>query len=441
MKVEVEVVSNEIIKPSSPTPNHFRHYQLSFLDQLSAKRYNPFVFFYEIEDHESKINEISNKIKNSLSEVLTLYYPLAGRVKNDRFVDCNDKGVLYSVARVKCPCHLSQAIKYPLPSELSNFLPFQINELTEFSIGVQLNVFESGGIALGLCTSHQIADALSSIMFIKTLVAIARREADHISHPEFVSAMLFPPLHDLEFDPNRGTSPEVISKRFVFESSTIEAIRSKYEKKTCLEGKRRPSRVEALSAFIWSRFVAATSCDDDENSDKTKKVYAVIHAVNLRPKLDPPLPEHSFGNIYRHSYAYFPSTMLSSYEKDDYGYVAMKEIRAGLEKMDMDYVRKVQEGDDVKTKLFNKYIEELSMNGQLISFGFTSLCRFPLYDADFGWGKPTWVGSASLDYDNLAAFVDTKTGNGIEAYVSMKEESMAKLEDDMEFLKAVSRPL
>ncbi|XP_062112612.1 stemmadenine O-acetyltransferase-like [Humulus lupulus] len=439
MKVEVVVISNEIIKPSSPTPDHFRRYQLSFLDQLSAKIYNPFVLFYEIEDHYgSKVNEISNKIKNSLSEVLTLYYPLAGRVKNDRFVDCNDDGVFFSVARVKSPCHLSQAIKDPLPSELDNFLPFKINELTEFAIDVQLNVFESGGIALGLCTSHQIVDALSSIMFIKTWVAIARGEADHISHPEFVSAKLFPPLDDPKFD--SAIPPKVISKRFVFEGSTIEAIRSNYEKKTCLEGDRRPSRVEALSAFIWSRFVVATSYND-ENSDKTEKVYVVTHVVNLRPKLDPPLPQQSlFGNIYRYMYAYFPSTILSSYEKDDYGYVAMKEIRAGLEKMDMDYLRKVQEGDDVKTKLFNKYKEELSMKGgELISFGFTSLCRFPLYDADFGWGKPTWVSATSLVYENLVAFMDTKTGNGIEAYVSMKEENMAKLADDTEFLKAVSQ--
>ncbi|XP_062112618.1 stemmadenine O-acetyltransferase-like [Humulus lupulus] len=445
--MKVEVVSNEIIKPSSPTPDHFRHYQLSFLDHLSPQTYNPLVLFYQLDvdddddqDHESKIKEISDKVKNSLSEVLTLFYPLAGRVKNDRFIYCNDEGVSYSVTRVKSPCHLSQAIKNPLPSELCNFLPFKLNELNEFALGVQLNVFERGGVALGLCISHQIADALSSIMFIKTWVAIARGEANHLPHPEFVSAKLFPPLDGPKFDPNNVISSEVISKRFVFEGSTLEAIRSKYEKNTCLEGERRPSRVEALSAFIWSRFVAATSCDNDnELSAGTEKVYAVIHAVNLRPKLDPPLPEHSFGNLYRYSYAIFPSTILSSSEKDNYGYEAMKQIRAGFEKVDMDYLRKVQEGEDVKLEQFTEYAEELLMKGgELVSFAFTSLCRFPLYDADFGWGKPTWVSSASLDYENLVAFMDTKTGNGIETYVSLKTEKMAKHEDDKEFIIATS---
>ncbi|XP_062110563.1 stemmadenine O-acetyltransferase-like [Humulus lupulus] len=455
MKVAVEVVvsNNEIIKPSCPTPDHFRHYQLSLLDHLSPQAYNPFVLFYELDDddnddhqdHESVINEISNKIKNSLSEVLTLFYPLAGRVKNDRFIDCTDEGVPYTVAQVKSPCHLSQAIKDPLLSEHCNFLPFGMNELNEFALGVQLNVFERGGIAIGLCISHMIADALSCTTFIKTWAAIARGEANHIPHPNFVSAKLFPALDGPKFDPNNVISSNVISKRFVFEGPTIEAIRSKYEKKTSLEmeGERRPTRVEALSAFIWSRFVAATSCDNDEHYAKTEKAYAIIHTVNVRPKLDPPLPQHSFGNLYRYSYAIFSSTILSSTEKDDdCGYEAMKQIKAGFKTMDMDYLRKVQEGEEVKLKHFMEYSEELlKKGGELVSFGFTSFCRFPIYDADFGWGKPTWVSLTSWGYENLAAFVDTKTGNGIEAYVFLKEENMAKLEDDTEFLKAVSRPL
>ena len=66
------------------------------------------------------------------------------------------------------------------------------------------------------------------------------------------------------------------------------------------------------------------------------------------------------------------------------------------------------------------------------------MCRFPLYDADFGWGEPTWVSSAAFRYTNFVAFMDTKTGNGIEAYIALKEEHMAKLEADEDFLKAVS---
>ncbi|PQQ10990.1 vinorine synthase-like [Prunus yedoensis var. nudiflora] len=69
---------------------------------------------------------------------------------------------------------------------------------------------------------------------------------------------------------------------------------------------------------------------------------------------------------------------------------------------------------------------------------FSSYCRFPLYDNDFGWGRPTWVGSPALTYKNLVLFMDTKEGGGIEAYVSLEEEVMAKFECDSELLSYVA---
>ncbi|PON39719.1 Transferase [Parasponia andersonii] len=435
MKVEVEVISIEIIKPSSPTPNHLRLYQLSFLDQTSPKHYNPLVFFYDLNgDHN--INDISNKIKKSLSEVLTLFYPLAGRVKTDQLVDCNDGGASYSVARVNSTCQLSDVIKDPLPTDLCKFLPFELHQLTEFPLGIQLNIFEGGGIAVGLCISHQFADALSCIMFVGTWVAISRGEvADDghdrkLDHPEFVAATIFPPKDDPGYDASASITTDVKTKRFVFDASTIEAIRSQYEEgRVGLGGHhKRTSRVEALSAFIWSRFVAATR---DELSPELEKVYTVIHAVNLRPRFDPPLSEHTFGNISRCSFATF------SGEED--GFEVVRRIREGFKKVNMDYLRKVREGKDSQLDLIVENAQNITMRGgQLSTLVFTSLCRFPLYDADFGWGEPTWVSSASLCFNNLVAFLDAKAGNGIEAYIGLKDEQMAKLEADEDFLRAAS---
>lgn len=78
------------------------------------------------------------------------------------------------------------------------------------------------------------------------------------------------------------------------------------------------------------------------------------------------------------------------------------------------------------------------IKGEVVTFSFTSLCRFPLYEADFGWGKPTWFGSPALTFKNLVFFVDTPSGDGIEAYVSLKKKDMAKFESDEEFHTFVS---
>ncbi|PON39721.1 Transferase [Parasponia andersonii] len=429
MKIEVELISNEAIKPSSPTLDHLRHYPLSFLDQLCTKHYNPLIFFYELNgDHN--IAETSNKIKKSLSEVLTLYYPLAGRVKNDRFVDCNDEGVSYSVARVISKCHLSDAIKNPLPSELCKFLPFELHPLTEFALGVQLNIFEHGGIAVGLCISHQLADALSCVIFAKTWVAVSRGEVDSLPRPEFVSARLFPFMDDPGFKPSANMSKTTLTKRFVFKASALETIRQKYDKEGTECQKRQTSRYEALSAFLSCRFAAAMH---DEHSAESKTVYAAILPVNLRPRLDPPLPEYSFGNLSRCGF----TTLSFIPGPEEYSYEMVRHIREGIRQVDKGYLEKVQQGEDSHMKFLREYARKLtSEGGQLISFCFSSLCRFPLYEADFGWGEPVWVSSATLCFNNLVAFMDTRTGNGIEAYIALKEEHMAKLEADQDFLES-----
>ncbi|XP_062112582.1 stemmadenine O-acetyltransferase-like [Humulus lupulus] len=434
MKFEVKQISTETVKPSSPTPHHLRHYQLSFLDQLCPKTYNPLVFYYYLKD-DHDITEISNKIKTSLSEVLTLYYPLAGRVINDRFVDCNDEGVSYSVARVISPCSLSDALNNLNPNEICNLLPFELFPTTEFALGVQLNIFEGGGIAVGLCITHKLADALSCIMFAKTWVAVARGEADQVPHPEFIAATLFPPKDEPGPDITVTASKEIITKRFVFEATVIEDIRLRHQ---CIEERtpdddqysaKRPSRIESLSAFIWNRYVAATK---DELLEGTEKGYSVVHAANIRTRLEPQLPEYSFGNVSRCGVVILKTG-------EEYGYEVTRQIREGIRKLDMEYLEKVKKGEDVYLDLIMSYGRGITeRGGQYTSLCFSSLCRFPIYETDFGWGNPIWVSSANLCYANFVAFMDTKSGDGIEAYIALKKEHMIKLEADKDFLKAVS---
>ncbi|KAJ1424089.1 Transferase [Sesbania bispinosa] len=427
MKLEVGVISKEIIKPSSPTPLDFGHYQLSFLDQVAPMVYNPLVLFYS-SDGTTQFNTttISKQLKKSLSDILTHFYPLAGRMNNSKsFINCNDEGIPYLEARVKSK--LVDIIHKPVPGELNHLLPFQLDDITDITFGVQLNVFDCGGIAIGACLSHQIADGLSFFTFLNNWAAMSSGQVV-LPKPQFVSAKLFPPKNVSGFDPRSGiTKDNIICKMFVFDASVIENLRARYANTAGFENEKQPTRVEALSSFIWSRYVAVT-----RNECGPQRRYVVVHAVNLRPKMEPSLPPDSFGNYFR----FIMTIPMLNTGEECYGLA--KQVREQIKKIDQDYVRKLGEGNEhldfLKDSTYRVLVKE-----ELVSFNFTSLCRFPLYDADFGWGKPTWVGSPALTFKNLVVFVDTKIGGGVEAYVSLKVEDMAKFEADEELLACVNK--
>ncbi|CAL8993926.1 unnamed protein product [Prunus brigantina] len=182
----------------------------------------------------------------------------------------------------------------------------------------------------------------------------------------------------------------------------VASLRSKYTENNSNE--RYPTRIEALSCFIWARFIAST-----QGEPNPKKIYKVLHAVNLRTRMDPPLPEYHIGNVSR-----FAIATLSFDGSKDTCYGLMRD-------------------GDTHLSFLKRRVAEF-MKGEVVSLNFTSLCRFPLYETDFGWGKPVWVGSASLPFKNLVVFMDTESGGGIEAWVNLKEEDMAKFQEDEQLL-------
>ena len=422
--MKVEVIKSDTIKPLSPTAHHLRNLQLSFLDQIATPVFMPMILFYP-SDNSNTINaKRSDRLKKSLSETLTKFYPLAGRVKDNSFINCNDEGVHYVEAQVKC--QISELIQQPDPAHLNSLLPYELDNVGELVLAIQVNIFDCGGMAIGVCISHKVADALSLVMFLNNWAATARGDSNNTIYPRFDLATLFPSRNISGFKPSTGIMKDkIVTKRFVFNASMIATLKAKYTNNASNEYTRCPTRIEALSAFIWSRFMAATQGSKLD----PERLYTVLHAVNLRTRMDPPVPDCYFGNISRFSIA----TPSIDSKGECHGLVS--QMRDAIKKIDGDYVKKLQEGNGHLN--FMKDRAEKITKGDVLSFSFTSLCRFPLYETDFGWGKPIWIGSASLTFKNLVVFIDTGSGDGIEAWVNLKEADMAKFEGDEELLAFV----
>ncbi|KAI3465969.1 hypothetical protein Pfo_022632 [Paulownia fortunei] len=428
--------ATEMIKPSSPTPPHLRKLQLSFLDQLAPPIYIHIILYFEACHHHLDSDETSRKLKRSLSDALAIYYPLAGRLRENSCVDCNDAGAEYVEARFNDD-RILDVVENPRTEELKTYVPAVPSGGEDIPLAVQVNFFGCTGIAIGVCMSHRLADAMSLVTFINAWAAACRGDAETISvtQPSFKLASRFPPADFSRFCPSGAPPPpqKIVTKRFTFNEQKLAALR-KAASGPLMEN---PTRVEAVSAFIWRHFIEAVTLKDKMNGEN--RVFAATHVVDIRPRSSPPLPHQFFGNACARAMA----TTTASAQGQDYYDLAVK-LREVIRKADADYIRRLENGGT-----FLKYYSANEENNPAFKDGrkileicsFTSWCRLPAYEADYGWGKPVWVSIISVPHKNLVFFLGTKSGDGIEAWVNMLEEDIAMIETNYHLLHQVENPV
>ncbi|XP_038699711.1 deacetylvindoline O-acetyltransferase-like [Tripterygium wilfordii] len=262
--MEVEIVSRECIKPSSPTPHHLRTHKISLLDQYVPHAYASLLFFYRANHQGISISKRLQVLKQSLSKTLTLYYPLAGKAKDNLSIDCNDEGAYYVETRVTC--HLRDYLKQPDISAIPKFMPEGIL-FDEVAPGahtcmVQVNVFACGGIAIGVVTPHNLFDGTVLSVFAKTWARMAAGGGGAYAYksPDFHASDIFP--QNKAF-PQYLTSPGLASllvrkgkpvvRRFVFDGQIISQLKTQ----ATSYGVQNPTRTEVVSAFLYNCVMSA----------------------------------------------------------------------------------------------------------------------------------------------------------------------------------------
>lgn len=62
----------------------------------------------------------------------------------------------------------------------------------------------------------------------------------------------------------------------------------------------------------------------------------------------------------------------------------------------------------------------------------TSWCNFGFYEADFGFGKPSWVTCGSIPVKNTAYLMDDAEGKGVEAIMCMEVKDVPYFEQALD---------
>ncbi|KAL7244684.1 hypothetical protein ACSBR2_000120 [Camellia fascicularis] len=189
-----------------------------------------------------------------------------------------------------------------------------------------------------------------------------------------------------------------------------------------------PSRVQAVSSLIWKCFIAASKATSGDY-----KPILLGHAVNMRPRALPPFSESCMGN-----FLWLAVAECKDKAETELHHLA-GQVNNTIAKVNGNLVKQLQGEEGSLT--YCETLEEMrkALHDGADYLGFTSWCNFGLYDIDFGWGKPTWaspVGSgesiSTIFYQNMVILIETKQGDGIEAWVSMDEQQMAIFQCDRE---------
>ncbi|KAJ8747147.1 hypothetical protein K2173_001704 [Erythroxylum novogranatense] len=337
MKFEVEVLCQDLVKPSFPTAQQSRYHQLSCIDQMMLTMYMPWIFYYPASDNSTKKEETCERVKRSLSEALTMFYPVAGRFRENKYVDCNDEGVHFVEAKAKC--NIQDILQIPNSYDINKLLPFDMDHVGDEVACVQVTHFDCGGMTIGFAMCHKMGDALSSIMFLQTWSAISRGEGSATIVPHFDSAKYFAPVNLPEFD--RGyvyNRKNFVTKRFVFDASSLSALRDRYVYRDNInEETIRPTRVEALTAYTWSKIMTVT-----EIKGSRDKVITASHAVNLRPRMNLPFSEQQFGNLVLDPELV---NMVDNNKKSSCDDFVVRKMRETLVNLNAEYVKNLQSGN------------------------------------------------------------------------------------------------
>jgi len=438
MKMKIEIISKETIRPSFPTPPHLKSYRLSLLDQLAPPIYVPIVLFFSA-DHGFPTSELDHsrvyyRLKKSLAETLTRFYPLAGKINgSDASVDLHDEAVIF--VRAHASIQLSKILEDPELNSLKQLLPldpYKLNADEPVPVtAVQLNVFSCGGMGIGVCISHKVADGVTLAAFLNAWAETSRAACETIT-PCLTSATLFPPkdvLHEV-MPADLVTKEKTVTKRFVFDATGLATLKAKAAAKgSCVDDPTVPTRVEVVTALISRSAKNARR----RKSLKGRSSMVITHVVNLRSRAVPPLiPEHAFGNIWQLTIAPIFEEENKTTELQD----LVVQLRTAIRKIDGNYVKKLQgENGLYQANQSMKEVNDLVSKGEVEFYTFSSWVGFPFYETDFGWGRPVWVCISNVPIKNVVMLMSTRSGTGIEAWVTLEEEDMAKFENDQELLQ------
>ncbi|KAG8388218.1 hypothetical protein BUALT_Bualt02G0102800 [Buddleja alternifolia] len=426
--MKIEVKNSTLVRPEAATPNV--SLWNSNVDLVVPNFHTPSVYFYRPTGAADFFDAAA--LKEALGRALVPFYPMAGRLKRDEDgrieIDCNAEGVLFVEA--ESDGFVDDYGDFAPTLELRRLIPavdYSQGISTYALLVLQVTHFKCGGVSLGVGMQHHVADGFSGLHFINTWSDMAR--GLDITIPPFIDRTLLrardppqPQFKHIEYQPappmknpqqTDAAAPETAVSIFKLTRDQLNALKAKSKENG---NTITYSSYEMLAGHVWRSVCMARGLPEDQET----KLYI---ATDGRARLQPKLPPGYFGNVI---FTTTPTAVSGDLESKPVWYAASK-IHDALGRMDNDYLRSALDYLELQPDL--KALVRGAHTFRCPNLGITSWVRLPIHDADFGWGRPIFMGPGGIAYEGLSFALPSSTNDGsLSVAISLQTEHMKVFE-------------
>ncbi|CAM6087754.1 unnamed protein product [Calypogeia fissa] len=426
---------------------------LSNLDRVVNPTFSSVIHYYDNVINETRsFVDVTSFLKESLAKTLVDFYPLAGRLKlrEDGKVDlhCNNEGAIWIEATVAADLkdlggaqanHLLSGLDVAKLGHGPLYIPDQITPMPVLVI--QVTKFTCGTIAIATSWHHTIADGFSGTHFLRSWseVAIGKAISLKPQHNREILKARDPPNPTLvngystkSLDELCGEGAEVSTE----EPTTLEKFDLSKEKVAELKKQAnlqpppftpRPyTSAESISGHLWKQMTkaraAANSYNAEQARDQTTKFFMFVDG---RKRLR--LPGGYFGNVVCSACAVAREADILT---NPLHYSASL-IRIATRNITEEYFRSLIDWVEIQGMATKS--EHVNSLGHDVAATFWTF--FPLYDIEFGWGRPKFAARNSPPrplIDGIAMMPNAE-GQGMVALLNLHSDRMSKLQRQISF--------